>query len=308
MNNCATILLTYRRPKHTAVVLDALRRDKVQNILFFSDAPAKPEHKAEVDATRALATGIDWTTPTLIFREQNFGLARSVVDAVRVAFEAYDEVIVLEDDCVPGPHFFRLAYECLRRFQNDFEVYGFSGSVPEISESILAKYPYDVCFLPRSSSWGWATWKNRWIERIPELPAAIRACLEKGVSLATCGEDVLCYAHMILTGRLHDSWTIPWALTVNSKKAVFAFPTRSQIDNIGFDGSGIHCGEAKSQSVVKHFASDELRIPKFQFIDPEIYRETRKQFRQDYPVTTQDVQAIVQTIVPRTPQTGSAHA
>jgi hypothetical protein len=288
---CATILLTYRRPRHTAAVLEALRRDQVQNLFFFSDGPAKPEHQAEVEETRALAKTITWTKPILHFRDQNLGLAKSVVDAIQIAFEQFDEIIVLEDDCVPAERFFEFTHQCLSLYRNNREVFGISGYAPDLPEHDRNAYPYDVFFLPRASSWGWATWKDRWNLRIADLRTVVQECLDNHIRIGTGGEDVPLYVQSALTGQLHDTWTIPWVLTVNWHRAVFAYPIRAQIDNIGFDGSGIHCSSSHSLSIAQSIGTKPLRIPTFPFIHAAFYREFCRQFQPSQPIRDDQIQA-----------------
>jgi len=294
--SCATILLTYRRPQHTTQVLAALRRDNVQNIIFVSDAPAKTEHVGDVEATRALFYTIDWTVPTKIFRDQNLGLAKSVIDSVNFAFETFDEVIVLEDDCVPAERFFELAHLCLAKYRKNMEVFGFSGYAPVIPNTILQKIPYDVIFLPRISSWGWATWKDRWQQRIPDLRTAIQECLDNKIPLGVGGEDLPTYILGALQGTLHDTWTLPWALTLNRARAVFVFPAKPQIDNIGFDGTGVHCSSSQSTCISQKLSDQTLRIPDYQCIHPEIYREFCRQLCPKVIVKEQWIQNLLNGI------------
>ena len=40
-----------------------------------------------------------------------------------------------------------------------------------------------------------------------------------------------------------DSWAIRWAATVFLNDGVALYPGKSLVRNIGFDGSGVHCGK-----------------------------------------------------------------
>ena len=48
----------------------------------------------------------------------------------------------------------------------------------------------------------------------------------------------------MLSGELNDVWTLNWVLTVYLNNGFYIYPTISHIDNIGLDGSGVHCGKS----------------------------------------------------------------
>jgi hypothetical protein len=48
----------------------------------------------------------------------------------------------------------------LEEYKEDEQVFSLSGYTPPIS--IPGSYPHDVYLLPRTSTWGWGIWRNRW--------------------------------------------------------------------------------------------------------------------------------------------------
>ena len=100
------ILMTYNRPLHTKKVLDALRRQNVQNLFIFSDGPKSDKDLSAIYETRILFDRIDWTKPQIIEREKNLGLAKSIIGAASHVFQNNERMILLEDDCVPQKYFF----------------------------------------------------------------------------------------------------------------------------------------------------------------------------------------------------------
>ena len=55
---------------------------------------------------------------TLIAREENYGLARNVIEGVTEIIERYGTVIVLEDDLVTNRYFLRFMNDALSREKN----------------------------------------------------------------------------------------------------------------------------------------------------------------------------------------------
>jgi hypothetical protein len=78
--------------------MNALRAHSVRNLFIFSDAPKTESDKQAVLATRRLFDKVDWTKPEIIYRETNYGLAKSILSAVNYVFEKYDRLTLLEDD------------------------------------------------------------------------------------------------------------------------------------------------------------------------------------------------------------------
>lgn len=254
-----TILITYNRPWHTAQVLNALKRHNIQNLYIYSDAPKSDKDVEGVIETRRLIQSIDWTIPNVVYQKQNQGLAKSIVSAANKVFETYDKLILLEDDCVPQDYFFDFMYDCLNKYENNQRVFGISGYTVNIDDIILKNYHYDVYFFPRMGSWGWATWKNRWEKRIENLNYLKTEILQRKIDLNQGGNDVPVMLEQILTGKLKDVWSLHWLLTVYLNQGMYIYPTKSHIQNIGMDGSGVHCGKtSKYETTIASSAKSNL--------------------------------------------------
>ena len=241
MQETPVVLVTYNRPTHTAQVLSALKAAQVKNLFVYSDAPKRPEDVSLVAETRRLISAIDWTTPEVLFRGKNLGLGRSILGAVNQVLEVYEQVIVLEDDCVPGPQFFPYMEACLKRYASEPRVFGVSGYGMPLAESVRAGYPHDVYFYPRIGSWGWGTWRRAWKLHDTSLASVFQCCNDLGIDMFQGGTDIVTMALTYLKGGLQDTWTLPWAFSALKNNAVFVYPTVSHVQNIGLDGTGVHC-------------------------------------------------------------------
>ena len=239
--NTATVLCTYNRPEHTAQVVDALRWHQVENLYVFCDS-GKDEHAAEqVRRVHSVVATIDWGLPVVeLNKDANRGLAASIVHAVDTALKSHDSVIVLEDDTVPAAYFFDYMHECLNRYYKRTDIMGMSGYTIPIPKVLRDAHPWDVYFHPRIGSWGWATWRRAWALYERDVSAAYYRALEAGIDLNQGGCDV---PHMIqqrMQGKL-DAWTGGWLLATYLQRAYYVYPMVSHIQNIGMDGTGVHC-------------------------------------------------------------------
>lgn len=255
-----TVLFVYNRPDHTARVLEALRRDKVQNLIVHSDAPANGGQVDAVARTRKLLEGIDWTRPRIILRETNAGLAKSITETLGEAFREHERLVVLEDDCVPGPYFFDYMAEAFEIYRTDPRINGITGFTVPIPEPLLAAHPHDTFFFPRMSTWAWGTWRDRWQHDNRDLVDLLEKCRRDRIDLAQGGADILDFLGEYLEGNLKDVWSLPWLVNVYLRKGLYAYPVRSLIQNIGLDGSGSH-GETGTGKIGASAQAAPSRFP-----------------------------------------------
>jgi len=270
-------LVCYNRPWHTFEVLKALEEHDIQNLFIFSDAPKTEKDVENVLKTRSLFTNITWTKPEIILRKENQGLAKSIVSAVNYAFEKYDRIILLEDDCVPRRYFFEYIEKCLTKYEDNERIFGINGYTVPIPPEFIQNYPYDIYFYPRIGSWGWATWKRAWEYFEPDLQQAYDKALQKNIDLTIGGQDISPQVQRFLKGDLRDVWTLNWVLSVYVQHGFYIYPTTSHINNIGCDGTGVHSG--KSDHFATIFAKKRTEIlPNDIIINQELINNYNRYF------------------------------
>ncbi len=157
------ILFVYNRPSHTLRTLEALALNELakESILYiFSDGikdNADSNSIQKINETREIIKSKQWCKEVIIIeRQQNFGLAKSVIEGVTEIINKFQKVIVLEDDLVTSPYFLKFMNETLHKYEKE-------DSVACISAYI---YPIDnlpeLFFIKGADCWGWATWKRAW--------------------------------------------------------------------------------------------------------------------------------------------------
>lgn len=277
-------LFVYARPAHTARTLKALAANALASetdLYVYADAARSEEVAERVQQTRELvrqASG--FRTVTVVERETNMGLARSIVDGVTRLCVEHGRVIVVEDDLVTAPYFLDYMNRALERYADNSEVmqvaaYNVCGRLDGTD---------DACFLPFISSWGWATWARAWRYWDADPPhydeLARSRALRKKFDLG----GAYPYFDMLKAQRegRNNSWAIRWYLTVFSRQGVVLYPRRSLVENIGFDGSGEHCGEGQQGEAADHLFHP-LRFPSAARVDEADYRRTCQHLRQQQP-------------------------
>lgn len=114
--------LIFNRPDTTARVFEEIRRARPPKLLVVADGP-RFNHFGEAEkvaATRAIVEQVDWPCEVLKnYAETNLGCKRRVSSGFDWVFQTAEEAIILEDDCLPHPTFFRFCEEVLEKYRDD---------------------------------------------------------------------------------------------------------------------------------------------------------------------------------------------
>ena len=229
-------LLAYNRPKHLKKVIDAIVKEKIKSINIYIDGPA--DKKVQNNQEKILKVLKNYKSKiliNLIRQTKNNGLAFSVTNAVTSELKYNDAVILLEDDCVPLNGFFDYMIGGLKKYR-------YKKNVRSVcSYNNLDIKSESAFFLKRFNPWGWATWKDRWKKHNFEIKNTILQIKNNG-SIDSLPLDLKSYCENseIINGK-QDIWSLSWTLTHYLDNSLILYPSHSYIENIGFDGTGVHC-------------------------------------------------------------------
>lgn len=166
---------------------------------------------------------------------KNNGLAASIIKGVSDVIEKYGKAIVFEDDLCLAPNCLRFMNKGLNKYENDKSIFSICGYTNRFK--VPEGYEYDTYVASRSSSWGWATWKDRWDKVDWNLNDWESVRRNKKAYNKWGGSD--CF-HML--NSWHDgktnSWAIRFCYAQFLNKSWSIFPIKSLIKNDGCDGNG----------------------------------------------------------------------
>jgi hypothetical protein len=282
------VLFVYNRPWHTRKTVEALQKNELAKdslLYIFSDGPKKEEDISKIKEIRDYIKTIKGFKEVKIFESgKNKGLANSVISGVTKIINKHGEVIVLEDDLITSPIFLVYMNKLLNKYKEEKKIYSITGyNFPEKVMRIPKDYRFDVYFNPRAASWSWATWKDRWEKVDWEVKDfenfKKKKDLQKKFNIG--GEDMSQMLIHQMEGKI-DSWAIRWCYHHFKNKAFCVYPIKSYIDNIGLDGSGIHCGVNYEYQNVN--LSDKLdpEIPPWIELNEEVMNNFRKVFHKNF--------------------------
>jgi hypothetical protein len=250
MNKLAPIVLfVYNRPEHTKQTVEALQKNELaieSELFIYSDAAKNISVKAKTDEVRKYIKSINgFNKVTVIKREKNWGLAASIIDGVTKIVNEYGKVIVLEDDLVASPYFLKFMNDALEFYKNEDKVWHVSGWSYPIEPNGL-----DDVFLSRlMNCWGWATWANRWKYFEKDVGKTIKNFDNGNIKRFNLGGATNFWSQVIGNkNNKIDTWAVFWYATIFQEDGLCLNPTQTFLENIGHDGSGVHCGENCSYS------------------------------------------------------------
>ena len=244
MMNCAPILLfVYNRPEHTRRCIESLTRNALatdSTLYIYADGAKEATQQAAVDEVRSyLHTISGFKTVHLIEREENWGLARNIIDGVTTQVNRYGKVIVLEDDLVVAPHFLQFMNDALETYKDEPKV----GHIQACDFTQDPSLP-DTFLIKWTGSWGWATWERAWKHFNPNGKALLEELEQRKLTYTFDFNGKYGFTRMLrrqIEGK-NNSWAIRWNASLFLKDILSLNVGRSLVQNEGFDGSGTNCG------------------------------------------------------------------
>ncbi len=157
------LLLIFNRPETTRVVFDAIRKFRPARLYVAADGP-RPEivsDKTKCAEARSIIENVDWPCEVKrLFQEQNLNRGKAVSTALTWFFSHEEEGIILEDDSLPLPGFFRYCQELLEDYRDDNRVMhiGARNFLRGGKKDSDYSYYFSTC----GYLGGWATWRRAW--------------------------------------------------------------------------------------------------------------------------------------------------
>jgi len=255
------VFIVFNRPDLAARVLERIASIRPRTLLVIADGPraTHPEDADLCTRTRALLEGVDWPCEVVRdFADENLGCGRRISSGLDRVFAELDRAIVLEDDCLPDPSFFRFCEELLERYADRPEVMNITG---EYDSRIRPPGDESYFFTSLPRIWGWATWRRAWqgydyaisdfrsVE--PRMRERLRGYYKNGSPLCRRMEKVV--------ERRIDTWDYQWWYHVFKHEGLCINPRVNLVSNLGFDERATHKAEERGGS--RHVGSEAMRFP-----------------------------------------------
>ncbi len=256
------VLLIFNRPDTTARVFARIAQAKPPKLLVVADGPrlGHADDRQLCAAARAVVERVDWDCDVLTdYADRNLGLRARVSSGLNWAFEQIDDAIILEDDCVPHPAFFRFCEELLYRYRQDRRIMVVSGTNYQFGRNGT---PYSYYHSIYNHCWGWATWQRAWQHYDEEM--TLWPYVRDHRLLASMFEQPKAMRYWMK--RFQDvyddkiqSWAYRWTLSCWLQSGLTLLPHANLVSNIGFGGNASNT--LGRRSPLANMKTDAIQFP-----------------------------------------------
>jgi FkbM family methyltransferase len=240
--NTAVVFIIFRRPEATRRVWERIRAARPRQLFVIADGGRNADEWRKCNAARELVAEVDW--PCAVHRNYadiNLGCRERVFSGLDWVFAQVEEAIILEDDCLPDPTFFRFCEELLARYRDDARVMTIGGHNFQQGRRYGSTSYY---FTAYAYIWGWATWRRAWRLCDKQMSGwpAFMSTGRIGHYFPTPEERSHWTA--ILDRAYHGEWAWGhrWWFTQLAHAACGICPQVNLVENIGFGDDSTHTG------------------------------------------------------------------
>ena len=254
-------LIIFNRPDKTAKVFAEIARARPPKLLVVGDGPrdSRAGESERVAQTREIIQRVNWSCEVLTnFSENNLGCKKRVSSGIDWVFEQVEEAIILEDDCLPDPSFFKFCQEMLEYYRHDERIAMISGDNFLFDRVKISDSYY---FSRYMHIWGWASWRRAWKDydvNIRFWPQSMRAgLLETNIREPAERRFWQKAFDGVYQGRV-DTWDYQWILSCWLQNRLAVMPAVNLISNIGFGHDATH---TTGSSIYADISSKEIGFP-----------------------------------------------
>lgn len=253
--------LIFNRPDTTRRVFSEIARAKPPVLLVIADGP-RAEYPADIDkcaAARAIIELVDWPCQVVTnYADSNMGCKRRVSSGLDWVFNTVDEAIILEDDCLPHPTFFRFCAELLTKYRHDERIMAVSGDNFQFGR----RRNHDSYYFSRYNHiWGWASWRRAWQYYDVDLklwPQVHDGHWLKDLLMDSFVVDYWAqYFQSVYDGQI-NTWDYQWTFACWIQNGLTILPNVNLISNIGFNAEATHTAGSNSFA---NLPTDSIRFP-----------------------------------------------
>lgn len=255
-------MIVFNRPHTTAKVFEAIRQAKPSVLFLIADGPRphKPGEEEKCAAVREIVEKVDWDCQVYKnFSDVNLGCGKRPSTGVDWVFETVEEAIIIEDDCVPHPSFFRYCQELLEYYRHSDRIMTICGLNVQFGNNHT---DYSYYFSRYNHCWGWASWRRAWkyfdfdLELWPEIR-------EKNLL-----QDLLQDSHAvkiwtqtfdIIREKKLDCWDFQWIFANWVHGGLAITPRENLIEYIGYTEDATHTTNELSQ--YNQLLVEEMEFP-----------------------------------------------
>ena len=235
--------IIFNRPETTQRVFEQIAKAKPSKLLVIADGPREnsPGDTERCAAVRSIIDNVDWDCELLTnYSDVNLGCKRRISSGLDWVFDTVEEAIILEDDCLPDPTFFRFCEELLEKYRDDERIGIISGNNFQFGRK---RTGYSYYFSRYPHIWGWASWRRVW--KNYDVDIKIWPEIHEGKWLEDLLEtkrSVWYWKYLfnkVYNGKV-DTWDYQLTFLCWTESILTIIPNVNLVSNIGFGKGAVH--------------------------------------------------------------------
>jgi len=242
--NTPVLIIIFNRPDFVKKLIDILRQVEPFKIYVVADGPRESviTDQDKCYQARDQIDKIDWECDVYKkYSDTNLGCGKNPSEGITWGFESSDELIILEDDCMPSIDFFKYCDELLDLYRTDQRIMMISGNNHTLGQF---NFNYSYEFSHHTQTSGWATWNRAWskydlnISKWPEIRTL--DWLKDRTGSIKAAEFWYKIFDMCYRKELASAWDYQWTFCCWINEGLNIIPNVNLVTNVGFSESGTH--------------------------------------------------------------------
>jgi hypothetical protein len=240
----SVLIIIFNRPQFVKKLIGILSQVQPSTIYVVADGPREGEIEDITNCFNARneIDKIDWKCQIKKkYSDKNLGCGINPSDGITWALNQSDEIIILEDDCMPSIDFFRYCDELLDFYRKNQRVMMISGNNHTLGKFDF-KYSYE--FSHHTQTYGWATWSSAWNKYDFNIAkwAEVRELgwLEDLTGSRNAAKYWFKIFDMCYKNELPSAWDYQWTFCCWINRGVNIIPKENLVTNVGFTVDGTH--------------------------------------------------------------------
>lgn len=243
------LLILYNRIEETHDVFQVLRTVQPTQLYVAGDAskPGETLNILKTYQTRAVIQP-EWPCQLHTFWQDNhLGKSQMIYSALKWFFDHEDEGIILFEDTLPGYDFFPYCEQLLEKYRNNKQIFSIGGSYlrnrsRKRYKKRMKKNESSYFFSAYTSTWGFATWKNRWSDFSLSMDNVSKEDFEKTMNPYMRENKQKIYwtnRFNIIKKQKESHWAYQYNFHVWAHNGLCITPYLNLVTNLGFKKNDI---------------------------------------------------------------------
>lgn len=235
----AVLIVAYQRIDTVREILSRCYEAGIEHVLLSLDYP-RIDNAASIAINQQIQALVDEFEGKFVnfskrFFSKNVGCSANVLSACDWAFERYEFVAILEDDCLPSQGFFEYCHEATTVLMQESKILLACGT-----QFCPLDVTFNAPFISKYAlTWGWFTSAKKWRIIREEI---ISRSERRSVNLFSWDTDKVYWsegARRAYEGYV-DVWDTPLVSFLSSSPFWALLPSKNMVTNVGNDSIATH--------------------------------------------------------------------